>query len=463
MDLVLCLFFSYKLVDGTRFTESPAPASAAADKCRILGWFRKTLPDDFFAQLKRDFEITANSCIYTLPVTVWLMIVQRLSPGGTLAEAVSELKFGHGRELLEPCKRVREDKISSGTASFSDARQRVPAEAARRIAEHTFAELLRVNSGDTLQDQLYLLDGSSVDTAHSSANARAYPPCHNQYGESHWPVLRVAVMHHVTTAMAMALQFGPMFGSQAVSEQALATPLIDALPEPAVLIADRNFGVFSVVWQATRRRHRVIVRLTEQRAQLLNGGELQVGQDRKLTWRPSRHDLATHPDLNGEEEIAGRLVVARAADPKQILYLFTTLAQETPDAVTQLYRLRWNIETDLRSLKEQVRLHSIQAQSPQMVACELLMGIAAYNLIRAVMAEAARQAGIEPRRLSFSRCRTIFWAFSRAAATALSEAEFDRYWNLLMEGILQSKLPQRTRPTAPRAVWKKRLRFPNRR
>lgn len=449
-------------MDGTRFTESLTPASAASDKCRILGWFRKTLPDEFFAELKRDFDLAANSCIYTLTVSVWLMIVQRLSPGGTLAEAVNELKFGHGRELLESCKRVREDKISSSTASFSDARKRVPADAARRIAERTFAELLGISTGDTLQDRLYLLDGSSVDTAHSSANARAYPPCHNQYGESHWPVLRVAVMHHVNTAMAMAPQFGPMFGSQAVSEQALAMPLIDAMPERGVLIADRNFGVFSVAWQATRREHQVIVRLTEQRARLLNGDELKVGQDRTLTWRPSRHDVAAHPELKGEEEIVGRLVVAHAADQKQILYLFTTLTQESAGAVAELYKLRWNIETDLRSLKEQVRLHSIQAQSPQMVACELLMGIAAYNLIRAVMAEAARQAHIEPRRLSFSRCRAAFWSFSRAVATAQSQVEVNRYWNLLMEALLQSKLPQRKRPTAARAVWKKRVKFPNR-
>ena len=78
----------------------------------------------------------------------------------------------------------------------------------------------------------------------------AYPPAENQHGESHWPVMKIAVMHHVATALAMDPQFGPMYGAEAVSEQRLAEPLIDGLPPASVLIGDRNFGVFSVMWHA---------------------------------------------------------------------------------------------------------------------------------------------------------------------------------------------------------------------
>jgi len=90
------------------------------------------------------------------------------------------------------------------------------------------------------------------------------------------------------------------------------------------------------------------------------------------------------------------------------------------------------------------------------------MAIAAYNLIRAVMSEAAQQIGIEPRRLSFSRSREAFWAFARAVAHLESEHEFDRHWRLLLRSIGQSKLPKRNRPPSPRAVWHKRQNFPSR-
>ena len=97
-----------------------------------------------------------------------------------------------------------------------------------------------------------------------------------------------------------------------------------------------------------------------------------------------------------------------------------------------LYKERWHIETDLRSLKEQVRLDTIPARSPGLVACELLMAIACYNLIRALMAEAAKQIGSEPRRLSFSRSRAMFRAFSRAVSHVESEEEFQRRWKILL-------------------------------
>jgi hypothetical protein len=429
---------------------------------KALNWFGKTLPESFFASLKQDLGIIENSCIFTLPVTTWLMILQRLSQKGTLATAVTELLHGHGRELLEPCKRVREDKISAGTGAYSQARQRVPVEAVRRVAERTFEQLHRISPQDTLRDRLFLLDGSSIRLAHSPALLKAYPQAENQHGKSHWPVARVAVMHHVVTGLAMAPRFGAMYGPDAVSEQGLAEALIDQLPSSSVLIGDRNFGIFAVAWRAHNRGHAVLVRLTEARAKRLSGGdELIPGSDREVIWEPSRDDRRTHRDLPAEAHMEGRLIVTQTAGVKEILYLFTTL-EEPAEQVAALYRERWNIETDLRSLKEQVRLHAIPARSPDLVASELLIAIASYNLIRAVMAEAAQQINTEPRRLSFSRSRESFWAFARAVAHVDSREKFEYHWRLLLRSLSQCKLPKRHRPPAPRVIWPKPQTFPTR-
>ena len=245
--------------------------------------------------------------------------------------------------------------------------------------------------------------------------------------------MRLAVMHHVVTGLAMAPYFGPMYGPKAVGEQKLAEALIDRLPESSVLIGDRNFGVFSVAWHAHKCGHKVLVRLTEPRAGKLNGGSDPVaGSDRKVTWQPGEGDRRGHPELTGEERMEGRLIAIFSEEALEILYLFTTLEEETAETVALLYKERWHIETDLRSLKEQVRLDTIPARSPGLVACELLMAIACYNLIRALMAEAAKQIGIEPRRLSFSRSRAMFRAFSRAVSHVESEEEFQRRWKILL-------------------------------
>jgi hypothetical protein len=190
------------------------------------------------------------------------------------------------------------------------------------------------------------------------------------------------------------------------------------------------------------------------------GGELRAG-DHNVVWEPTREDRRNHPGIPADARIEGRLIVTLPDHMEEDLYLFTTLS-EAAEEVVALYGERWNIETDLRSIKEQVRLHTIEAKSPKMVACELLLAIASYNLIRAIMAEAARQINVEPRDLSFSRSRSAFWAFARAAAHTDSDAELDRHWRLLIRIIGQGKLYRRRRPTAPREVWHKRKNFPNR-
>ena len=91
--------------------------------------------------------------------------------------------------------------------------------------------------------------------------------------------------------------------------------------------------------------------------------------------------------------VTGRLIVARIGrgKSKEWLYLFTTLDLPAEEIV-QLYARRWNIETDLRSLKRTVRLHHIHAKSDDMLEKELLIAMAAYNFVRAVMCMAARRS-----------------------------------------------------------------------
>ena len=66
-----------------------------------------------------------------------------------------------------------------------------------------------------------------------------------------------------------------------------------------------------------------------------------------------------------------------------------------------LFRQRWHAELDLRSLKSVMHMDVLRTLSPEMVRKEVAAHLLAYNLIRGVMAEAARGEGIEPRRLSF--------------------------------------------------------------
>jgi hypothetical protein len=146
-----------------------------------------------------------------------------------------------------------------------------------------------------------------------------------------------------------------------------------------------------------------------------------------------------------------------------LLALFTTL--ELPaDEVVQLYGLRWNVETDLRSLKGTLRLEQITCTTPDMVAKEIDMAMMAYNLVRATTYVAAQQAGLTPRDFSFTRVRNVINAFIPLIAAAQDARQAQELCDKMMYYVGQAKLPKRRRkrPSYPREVWPKRQSFPKR-
>jgi hypothetical protein len=60
-----------------------------------------------------------------------------------------------------------------------------------------------------------------------------------------------------------------MYGARAVSEQFLAKQVMQQLAADAVVVADRNFGVFSTAYDCQQSGHGMIVRLMEVRAKRL--------------------------------------------------------------------------------------------------------------------------------------------------------------------------------------------------
>jgi hypothetical protein len=258
-----------------------------------------------------------------------------------------------------------------------------------------------------------------------------------------------------------------MNGPQAVSEQGMAKEMLRRLTPGSVALGDRNFGVFSVAYHARQEQHPCLLRLTEVRAKKLNRGVLpNAGTDRHLVWNCSRWDRSGNPELPPDASVEGRLVVVKVWDEagkKQKLYFFTTM-DLAAERLAEVYGYRWNIETDLRSLKREVRLHMLTAKSKDMVDKELALGVAAYNLTRAAINEAAEILQVSPRQFSFSMARDTINVFLPRLAAANSEEEYRQITEQMLRVMRQSMLPKRRkrRSSTPREIWPRPCAFPKR-
>lgn len=84
--------------------------------------------------------------------------------------------------------------------------------------------------------------------------------------------------------------------------------------------------------------------------------------------------------------------------------LVTTLldAEQYPaDELAELYKTRWQVETNLGHLKTTMGLDVLRCQTVDGVLKEVWMYVLVYNLVRMVMLEAARRQGVTHERISF--------------------------------------------------------------
>jgi hypothetical protein len=406
---------------------------------------------------------------------MWLLMVQRLEGGAPLGEAVLELLRGLPPEFWpRPCKRLRDwlehgKAPSSHTGAYNQARQALPLSVVQRSCDRIFQELIAQLKPSSVEWSLraFVLDGSSMRMAYSPELCRQYPAGSNQHGEAHWPLLKIVVAHDLHTGLAMRPEWGAMHGPDAVSEQKLLERAIERLPAGSILIGDANFGVFSVGWAAAERQHPVVLRLMAVRAQKLAAEGLHDGIDCEVVWKPSAYERKQHPELPPDAQLKGRLLV-RQVQPDNggkpfLLSLFTTLPGP-PEEILNLYGQRWQIETDLRTLKSNLNLDQFTCSTPDMVAKEIEMAMAAYNLVRAVTCQASEQSGVPPRGYSFTQVQRIVQKFGPALAAANNPQDAKRIFDQMMHYVQQAKLPRRNRkrPSYPREVWKRGAYFPTR-
>ena len=110
-----------------------------------------------------------------------------------------------------------------------------------------------------------------------------------------------------------------------------------------------------------------------------------------------------------------RYTIPAKGQRTRVITLATTLldAERHPrEAVAELYRVRWQVETHFAELKTTLRMRKVKSKTEQGVLKELAVYCLVYNLVRAVMVKAAAQQGVTPDRISF--IDTIRWLLTAA-------------------------------------------------
>jgi hypothetical protein len=390
--------------------------------------------------------------IYTPWITLGLFLSQVVSDDHSCDDAVDRFqKYRYDRGL---------PAVSTDTTSYCEARRRLPEtvfwdlvrQTGRSIHQHADASWLF--QGRSVK----IVDGSTVSMPDTLENQAAYPQAKTQKPGVGFPIARILVVFSLAAGTVLEAVVGPYQGKQ-TSELALLRLVIDQFQPGDLFLADRFFCSYWVIAALLARRVDVVVRLHQCRSADFRRGRRLGREDHLVIWtKPkqapdwmSRAEYDTMPAQITIREFRVR-VTDKTKRVRSLVIVTTLLDAKTypAKAVGNLFRQRWNAELDLRSLKTEMRMEVLRTRSPEMVRKEIAAHLVAYNLIRGIMAEAARVEKIKPRGLSFKGALHTVRAFEQGHLydPARIKADLPR----LLKLVGQKRLIDRPDRYEPRAV-----------
>jgi hypothetical protein len=355
-------------------------------------------------QALRDENVSSRNRIYPPLVTLCVFLSQVLDPVQCCVKAVARLLAFRAEQGLPPC--------SAETGAYCQARQRLPESAMRCLTQQTGRDLLdrADNAWRWHGRNVKIVDGTTNSMPDTPANQAAYPQPRNQKPGVGFPLLRLVVVFTLAVGTVLDAAMGSCHGKQ-TGEAALWRTLLDQVESDDIILADRLFGTYFDIAQVQQRGGDAIFRLHKGRKTDYRCGQKLGRYDQVVSWtkpkqRPDWMDPQTYAAM--PETLEVRLVRVRVAEKgfrtKQIDLVTTLLdaAVYSRGELAGLYRARWQAELDLRSLKVTLHMDVLRCKTPEMVRKEVWAHLLGYNLIRSVMADAARAHGAVPRQLSFA-------------------------------------------------------------
>jgi DDE family transposase len=410
--------------------------------------FADTLTEHSILDALDEHGVQYRDRLFSPATTIWGFLSQVLSADHSCRDAVSRIIAHRAASGLEPC--------SPNTASYCNARVRIPTAVLRSLARRTAQQLQ-----DGLPEawkwngrNVFIADGSHVSMPDTEENQAGYPqPVVQQEGIG-FPLARLAVLLSLATGACHDLALAPYAG-KGTGETTLLRQMYDALSPGDVVLADALFDNYFLACELRQRGLDLVARVQAERVgsrtvESRPDGDIIVWQ------RPNKPRGMTGEQYRRyPENLTMRQVSVDARDKDNRAEQFkvvTTILGTAIDGgqISSLYERRWAGEVDIRSIKSTMKMDILRCKTPEMVEKEIWVHLLAYNLLRTVMAVAASANGVEPREISFKGAKQALTAFAPKLEAARPRQRV-RLVDALLKAVAYHRVGDRPGRWEPRA------------
>ena len=298
-----------------------------------------------------------------------------------------------------------------------------------------------------------LADGTGISMPDTPENQARYPQPRSQAQGVGFPLAGLVGIVCLSTGAVLEAAIGA-HASKGQSEQDLFRGLLSTLRPGDVLLADALYCSYFLIATLQAAGVDVLFEQHGSRHTDFRRGRALGRRDHVVCWpkpttRPawmSREQYGAFPEQLSvrEAKVDGQVLVTTMLNAPRV----------RKSELAALYARRWHVELDIRNIKTTLGMEVLRCLTPTMVQKELWVCLLAYNLIRLLMAQAAHNAGVHPRELSFKHTVQMWTAWSTHAPHVLAQP------NDLFRLIAQLTVGNRPNRIEPRARKRRPKSFP---
>jgi hypothetical protein len=294
--------------------------------------------------------------------------------------------------------------------------------------------------------RLMAIDGTVFNTPDTIANETAFGRSSNQYGKGAYPQVRCVLLAECGSHAVVGLE---MSGYD-VSEVHGSHRLLSLVGSNMLVLVDAGITSGGFLEHVRERQAQVLGALEAGTWEHLDT-QRRLCDGSVLAWvPPTRKGQAQYPLHRGMwvRIISYRITDQRLGEEGKVYRLVTTLLNPRVApalALIELYHERWEVELVIDEIKthERVQRKVLRSKTPEGVYQELYGIFLAHYAVRVLMAQAAREADLDPDRLSFTEGLFYLTEMIDLALTLEPEGATEPLLRRLQHKMARKVLPPR--------------------
>jgi hypothetical protein len=304
-------------------------------------------------------------------------------------DAVIKKRAGRPKLYQSKLPRSKTQAISDNTSAYTKARQRIDADLIKAVFDYS-KDFSSIDQPLWHGMKTYNTDGTYIQMQDSEELGEKY---YVQKHDNAYPQALLQGIVQQGTGQVTCFTIG----TRHQSELELVSNLMHQLPKNSLLLADDLYNSYAIFAMIQRQGCHIIVpgkrvRKYTVKEQIAAGDEIvEIAFNSTPDW------------WNQEWKLPQTLLLRRIShlspiDGQTEWILYTTILDKriTKEDIIVKYRSRWDIEITIREIKTLMDINIARSKSEEMVFKEVTIALAAYNMLRKIIAKSVEKTDFPP-------------------------------------------------------------------